>query len=167
MNPHNPLAEIFTPKEMIAFLEFAKRYWGLPHDYLTLWPNTCIPPGLQCCDSFKHISKAWQTVPSMNSLFYSQELCPVCGISSALNEVLLPLLTISILSRAAMCQGVSCIVSCFFLKKWSCQSISLHRHFQALSGCNHIPQCFYTNVGRSRNHFTVMLLLFCHEQSAI
>ncbi|KAM9352489.1 1-aminocyclopropane-1-carboxylate synthase-like protein 1 [Symphorus nematophorus] len=25
MNPHNPLAEIYTPKEMIAFLEFAKR----------------------------------------------------------------------------------------------------------------------------------------------
>lgn len=37
MNPHNPLAEIYTPEEMIAFLEFAKRYicpgvisrWGL------------------------------------------------------------------------------------------------------------------------------------------
>lgn len=26
MNPHNPLAEIYTQKEMIAFLEFAKRY---------------------------------------------------------------------------------------------------------------------------------------------
>uniref|UniRef100_UPI003AAA7613 1-aminocyclopropane-1-carboxylate synthase-like protein 1 isoform X2 n=1 Tax=Centroberyx gerrardi TaxID=166262 RepID=UPI003AAA7613 len=26
MNPHNPLAEIYTPKEMIAFLEFAKRH---------------------------------------------------------------------------------------------------------------------------------------------
>ncbi|XP_070829053.1 1-aminocyclopropane-1-carboxylate synthase-like protein 1 [Chaetodon trifascialis] len=25
MNPHNPLAEIYTPKEMLAFLEFAKR----------------------------------------------------------------------------------------------------------------------------------------------
>lgn len=25
MNPHNPLAEVYTPKEMIAFLEFAKR----------------------------------------------------------------------------------------------------------------------------------------------
>uniref|UniRef100_A0A8C6NZ47 1-aminocyclopropane-1-carboxylate synthase homolog (inactive) n=1 Tax=Nothobranchius furzeri TaxID=105023 RepID=A0A8C6NZ47_NOTFU len=25
MNPHNPLAEIYTPEEMIAFLEFAKR----------------------------------------------------------------------------------------------------------------------------------------------
>ncbi|XP_014883943.1 1-aminocyclopropane-1-carboxylate synthase-like protein 1 [Poecilia latipinna] len=25
MNPHNPLAELYTPKEMIAFLEFAKR----------------------------------------------------------------------------------------------------------------------------------------------
>ncbi|KAL6106986.1 accs [Pungitius sinensis] len=25
MNPHNPLGEIYTPKEMIAFLEFAKR----------------------------------------------------------------------------------------------------------------------------------------------
>ncbi|KAM4733690.1 1-aminocyclopropane-1-carboxylate synthase-like protein 1 isoform 3-T3 [Anableps anableps] len=25
MNPHNPLAEIYTPKEMIGFLEFAKR----------------------------------------------------------------------------------------------------------------------------------------------
>ncbi|XP_075998578.1 1-aminocyclopropane-1-carboxylate synthase-like protein 1 [Genypterus blacodes] len=25
VNPHNPLAEIYTPKEMIAFLEFAKR----------------------------------------------------------------------------------------------------------------------------------------------
>ncbi|MEQ2220491.1 hypothetical protein ILYODFUR_006062, partial [Ilyodon furcidens] len=25
MNPHNPLAEIYTPKEMIAFLEFSKR----------------------------------------------------------------------------------------------------------------------------------------------
>ncbi|KAM9855065.1 1-aminocyclopropane-1-carboxylate synthase-like protein 1 [Aulostomus maculatus] len=25
MNPHNPLAEIYSPKEMIAFLEFAKR----------------------------------------------------------------------------------------------------------------------------------------------
>lgn len=26
MNPHNPLAEIYTRKEMIVFLEFAKRY---------------------------------------------------------------------------------------------------------------------------------------------
>uniref|UniRef100_A0A668AWM1 1-aminocyclopropane-1-carboxylate synthase-like protein 1 n=1 Tax=Myripristis murdjan TaxID=586833 RepID=A0A668AWM1_9TELE len=26
VNPHNPLAEIYTPKEMIAFLEFAKRH---------------------------------------------------------------------------------------------------------------------------------------------
>uniref|UniRef100_A0A7N6BKH0 Aminotransferase class I/classII domain-containing protein n=1 Tax=Anabas testudineus TaxID=64144 RepID=A0A7N6BKH0_ANATE len=26
MNPHNPLAEIYTPEEMIAFLQFAKRY---------------------------------------------------------------------------------------------------------------------------------------------
>ncbi|KAK9516887.1 hypothetical protein VZT92_024795 [Zoarces viviparus] len=26
MNPHNPLAEIYTPEEMIAFLEFAKRH---------------------------------------------------------------------------------------------------------------------------------------------
>lgn len=26
MNPHNPLADIYTPKEMVGFLEFAKRY---------------------------------------------------------------------------------------------------------------------------------------------
>lgn len=26
MNPHNPLAEVYTQKEMIVFLEFAKRY---------------------------------------------------------------------------------------------------------------------------------------------
>lgn len=27
MNPHNPLADIYTPKEMLGFLEFAKRYF--------------------------------------------------------------------------------------------------------------------------------------------
>lgn len=31
MNPHNPLADTYTPEEMVGFLEFAKRYSAFIH----------------------------------------------------------------------------------------------------------------------------------------
>lgn len=147
---------------MIAFLEFAKRYCVVPKYCLVLWPSTVFLLVCNPLTPLSSISKAQQTAPNMNSSFYGQELCPVCGISSALNEVLLPLLTVSVLSRAAVCQEVSCIISCFLndLARAVLATDTL-RH----CCCNHKPQCIYTDIGCSRNSFTVLLHSFCHKQS--
>jgi len=97
MNPHNPLAEIYTLKEMIAFLEFAKRYVC----------TAITPPALQSCCSWKHFVKPLHTLPTVISFFVQhthtfQELCSVCVISSVCHIVLSPLLTTSILPESLL-----------------------------------------------------------------
>ncbi len=76
-----------------------------PHYYLTLQAH-----GLQPCGFFKHAARLLCAVPL---LFHSWERCTVWEISSSLDGVLSPLLTITILSSAGVCQGVSCVIYCF------------------------------------------------------
>lgn len=58
--------------------------------------------------------------------FIASSFVPCVEYKALFNEVLLPLLTMGILSGAAMCQGVSLLHLLF--SKWSCQSESLRRH---------------------------------------
>lgn len=78
MNPHNPLADIYTPKEMVGFLEFAKRYSAFHPRY-----NSAT------CSSLKGSFQS--TACTLNELLlYDQDSCPMCRILSALNDFLLP-----------------------------------------------------------------------------
>lgn len=102
MNPHNPLAEIYTREEMIAFLEFAKRYRGRPLVTLHIYSSRCH------VTSLNNVSTARQNHSGAEFFHFIASSFVPCGEYKALlNEVLLPLLTMGILSGAAMCQGVS------------------------------------------------------------
>ena len=52
VNPHNPLADIYTPQEMAGFLEFAKRSAGSPSLITIQHRPLERAPALheQCCD---------------------------------------------------------------------------------------------------------------------
>lgn len=91
MNPHNPLADIYTTKEMVGFLEFAKRYFAFH------------PRGNSAtCSSLKGSFQKHSTHTEWAlTVLYDQDSCPMCRILSALNDFLLPFLIVSILAWAA------------------------------------------------------------------
>lgn len=89
MNPHNPLADIYTPKEMVSFLEFAKRY-------------SDFHPRCNSFNPLRDISKSTACTFTERS-YFDQDSCPMCGILSTLNDFLLPLLILSILAQVATC----------------------------------------------------------------
>lgn len=92
MNPHNPLADIYTPKEMVSFLEFAKRY----SDFRPRCNSAT-------CRSTKGYLQKHSLRFHRASSHFDQDSCPMCGILSTLNDFLLPVLILSILAQVATC----------------------------------------------------------------
>lgn len=142
MNPHNPLADVYTVKEMIAFLNFAKRYvWPDTNLYMSLEDYSIFFKGSSCVTYVAYQNMSHRGITTLNQphvvnsshvskspprhLLSSEWSCRVIPSAEPLKQRVVVIINLRAFTLTVDSQGThvhSCCIFSVINNEWQCKA---------------------------------------------